>query len=204
MTWNLFARRGSRKAGATVADLEGTRRSDPLAGQGEATQDEVAHAAQAVFAATAQIGLALRESQDQVAGLGALIEHLNNTIAAVRAAPRAQPDPIAPDSNPFHGILEQLETEVFKGVQLLQFYDRMVQHLGHLQNYLISVGDRLSNLPEAGTEDWHALYQRLRARLLTDEQRGLLDLFLSQEPSIRASAQIKRRDVTEPGGAEFF
>jgi hypothetical protein len=166
-----------------------------------------ADAAHAVFAAIAQMGLALRESQAPVSELGALFAHLAEVLSELRAAPPAQQanDP-ASGSAAMRGLLELVQADVFKGIQQLQFYDRLVQHLSHLQDYLICVANELDSgksQPQA-QEVWGELHARLRKRLISDEQRGLLDLFLSPHVATRVSAQAARPDYSPPGSFEMF
>jgi len=169
-----------------------------------------ADAAHALFAAIAQIGLALRESQDPVAELGSLFARLADTLAAVRTAPAAQTmNGKAEDSEAaavLQGLLKQLQADVFKGIQHLQFYDRLVQHVSHLQDYLIAVANELDSAqtqPQT-QKTWDALHAKLRKRLISDEQRGLLDLFLKPEIATRVSAQASRTDYSPPGSFEMF
>jgi len=168
------------------------------------THDDAA--AHALFAAIAQIGLALRESQEPVAQLGGLMATLSETLGALRSAPFTQGagDPVSVASA--RGLLEQLQSDVFKGIQQLQFYDRMVQHLSHLQDYLISVANELGpqRTPECTADTWEEMHAKLRKRLISDEQRGLLDLFLSPHTATRVSAQAVRSDHSPPGSSELF
>jgi hypothetical protein len=168
-------------------------------------QQRDAEAAHALFAATAQMGLALRESQDPVAELGSLFAHLVETLKALRSAP-FQPgaDPVATQS--VRGLLEQLQSDVFSGIQQLQFYDRMVQHLSHLQDYIIAVANELDcgRSPEKARLMWEELHAKLRKRLISDEQRGLLDMFLATDAANPAAAPPARTDHALPGSSELF
>jgi hypothetical protein len=156
-------------------------------------------AAHLLLAATAQMALALRESQAPVVELGALFSRLSETLTALRCS--------FPGQNAGEReLLGQIQAEVFNGVQQLQFYDRMVQHLTHIEEYLIGVADELGTVktdPQLPPE-WSELNARLRKRLISDEQRGLLDLFLSLETSTRVSAQAPRNDYSPPGSFEMF
>jgi hypothetical protein len=156
-------------------------------------------AAHALLAATAQMGLALRESQDPVAELGSLYAHLSGTLSVLQAACRGQ---TAIDRQ----LLGQLQADVFKGIEHLQFYDRMVQHLTHIQEYVIAVANELGSVKNESQAPavWDALHDRLRKRLISDEQRGLLDVFLSPETPTRVSAQAPRADYSPPGSFEMF
>ena len=148
-------------------------------------------AAQALFAAIAQIGLALRESQEPVAELGSVLARLAEALSATGAGSE---------------LRQQLHADVFKGIQQLQFYDRMVQHLSHLQDYLICIANELdSPKPQPAVGDvWGVLHAKLRQRLISDEQRGLFDLFLAPDKVTRVSAQAVRADYSAPGSLEMF
>jgi hypothetical protein len=156
-------------------------------------------AAHALVAATAQIGLALRESQEPVAELGSVIAHVAETLATLRNAPGAQGTDAAV-------LIEQLQAQAYEGIQRLQFYDRMVQHLSHLQDYLTWIANELSALRATGQggQTWEALHAKLRTRLISDEQRWLFDVFLNPGVPPKASAQIKRSELSPPGSMEFF
>jgi hypothetical protein len=171
----------------------------------QTAQEFDASTAHALFAAIAQIGLAMRESQEPVRELGGLMTHLSETLTALRTAPF---DP-ATDSVPVlavRGLLEQLQSDVFRGIQQLQFYDRMTQHLTHVQAYLVGVANELDSVkPEQHQRRvWDELHGKLRKRLISDEQRGLLDVFLLPHAATRVSAQIKRHDYAPPGSTELF
>ncbi len=166
-------------------------------------------AAHALFAAIAQIGLALRESQDPVSALGTLFAHLAETVAAVRAGAASQSSNGGAQDGAegaLDQLVEQLQADVFKGIQQLQFYDRLVQHLSHLQEYLICIANELDSVKSQtqAQEVWSAMHAKLRKRLISDEQRGLLDLFLTPQTATRVSAQVERPDYSAPGSFEMF
>jgi hypothetical protein len=164
------------------------------------------NAALALFAAIAQMGLALRESQEPVAELGSLIAHLGESLAALRSAPFGAGDPASVPEATVRGLIEQLQSDVYRGIQQLQFYDRMVQHLSRLQEYLIGVADQLGSAEEGGESDafWDELHAKLRRRLISDEQRGLFDLFLSSKTGVRVSARSVCAELAPPGSLELF
>lgn len=156
-------------------------------------------AVHALLVAAAQMGLSLRESQESVADLGALLARLAETLATLQAAPG--------DRNPTEReMLGQLQGGIFKGIQQLQFYDRMVQHLTHIQRYVIEAADELGAVPAGALEPaaWVELHARLRKRLISDEQRSLLDLFLMPDRPLRVSAEAPRAEYSAPGSFEMF
>jgi hypothetical protein len=103
-------------------------------------------------------------------------------------------------------LLGRLQADVFKGIEQLQFYDRMVQHLTHIQEYVIAVASELGSVKSESQAPaiWGELHARLRKRLISDEQRGLLDVFLSPDTPMRVSAQALRADYSPPGSLEMF
>jgi hypothetical protein len=163
-------------------------------------------AAHAIFAAVAQIGLALRDSHGPVEDLGLLLANLSETLIVLRSAPLGQGAEHSAPAAVVRGLIEQLQTDVFKAVQRLQFYDRLEQHLSHLQKYLICVANELSSVKtEAEARElWTGLHARLRERLISDDQRGLLDLFLTPDAGTRVSAQLPRPELLQPGSTELF
>lgn len=165
-----------------------------------------ADAAHAISAAVAQMGLVLRESQDPVGQLGTLLAKLSQSVSELSSVSLVAVTREPGTGAPVGELLEQLQSDVFKGIQQLQFYDRMVQHMSHLQDYLIAVADEIVNAaPGANTRDaWEQIHAKLRARLISDEQRGLLDLLLRPDVPSRVSAQAARPDFSPPGDFEMF
>ena len=53
-------------------------------------------------------------------------------------------------------------------------------------------------------ETWDALHAKLRQRLISDEQRGLFDLFVIPDTATRVSAQTARSDYSAPGSLDMF
>ena len=172
---------------------------------GENGPQSASTAAQALVAVTAQIGLALQESQQPVAELGSLVAHVSETLGLLRSA-RFAPDDDSVTAATVRGLLEQLESDLYKGIQRLQFYDRMVQHLSHLQDYLLSVANQLTAASDPGAqhETWEEIHAKLRSRLISDAQRGLFDLFLTPDAVTKVSAQLKQPELSAPGSLELF
>src|SRR5262245_28159522 len=107
--------------------------------------------AHALFAAVAQIALSLRESQGPIAELGSLFARQSEKLAAARATNVTPPAPEpatqathaavqAPDPA-LRALLDQLQADVFQGIQQMQFYDRLVQHVTHIQDYLVAIAN---------------------------------------------------------------
>jgi hypothetical protein len=160
------------------------------------------NAAHALFAATAQIGLAMKESEDPAEELGAVIAGVAQTLVTLRALP------VEKDSEraAIGALIDKLQADLFEGIQRMQFYDRMVQHLTHLQDYLVCVANELvpKQVHETNDDAWEALHAKLRTRLISDEQRRLFDRFLHPDKTMKVSAQILRSELAQPGSFEFF
>jgi hypothetical protein len=146
-------------------------------------------AARALTAAAEQIDLALRESQPQVEALGEALHEL--------AAALSQPvESASVDAAELGAIMRRAVTR-------LQFYDRMTQHLSHVQNYLARSADRIgSPEPEGG---WTGVHQQLSDRLLSDTQRFHLGRNFRDE--LRSAAEPdgrERRGRAAPGDIDLF
>src|ERR1700743_3591049 len=99
---------------------------------------QTTEAAQALAAAVAQIELAVREVQTPVEELGLLIDQMSTGLGSMRAARRrnVNPDVIAVFPDEFDRAMDKLQKQVDGSITQLQFYDRLVQHLKHIQDYL--------------------------------------------------------------------
>lgn len=112
-------------------------------------------AARALAAAGEQIALALKESQPQVEALGEALHQLADALAGKAA-------PTAAERVALNGAMMQ-------AVNRLQFYDRMTQHLSHVQDYLARSARQIGGpQPDGG---WTGVHRQLSERLLTDTQR---------------------------------
>ena len=184
-------RAASHASGASLADA----RADPAATR----TDRAAAGADRAATRTA------------LAAAGADPAATRADLAAAGADPAAtRTDPASTGADPAaattRALLDQLQSGVFQGIQQLQFYDRLVQHLSILQEYLIGVANELdsANTRAQAQEVWNELHAKLRRRLISDEQRGLLDLFLAPNAPLRVSAQATRSDYSPPGSFEMF
>jgi chromosomal replication initiation ATPase DnaA len=152
--------------------------------------------ARALAAAVTQIEVALREARTPVENLGNFIGRVANTFATLRAS----------HTNDEQQAIEQLKADLYDGIQQMQFYDRMVQHLSHVQDYLSAVADRLAGV--AASDDnpqaWDSMRQRLRTRLISDAQRELLDLVLPPPSGTAATRQDALIDRANQGSVELF
>ena len=105
--------------------------------------------AQALAAAVVQIELAVREAQGPVERLTLLVEGIEKTLRELRGG-QAVSEPIdlhdeEPAAQELESSVERLQKDLYLCVIQLQFYDRMVQHLGHIADYLASAAHELAS-----------------------------------------------------------
>jgi hypothetical protein len=166
-------------------------------------------AAQAIAAAVAQIDLAVREVQTPVQELGLLIDQMSTGLGTLRTARRrsADPDVVAVFPDEFDRALDKLQKQVNGSITHLQFYDRLVQHLEHVQNYLSGAAGELAS---RSTEDpqaldiWDGLRDRLRTRLISEAQRQLLDVMLPPPGGADFNSAQARDECAAQGSVELF
>jgi hypothetical protein len=129
-----------------------------------------------------------------------------DALGALRSAPFVKDGQDAVAAATSRGLMEQLQIDLFAGIQRLQFYDRMAQHLSHLQKYLISVANELTSMQTEAKaqQSWDEMHAKLRERLISDAQRGLLDLFLTPDAGTRVSASLAHPELASPGSVELF
>jgi hypothetical protein len=164
-------------------------------------------AAQAVAASVAQIELAVRDVQPVVEQLGKLITDMSAVLVDLRQArPRTfDPDMIAVFPDEFDRAVAKLEKDVHGSITQLQFYDRMVQHMTHVQQYLSGIAGELSVGGGAASEQiWEALRSNLRVRLISAAQRELLDAVLPPPDGAQFNSQKAREEHAAQGTVELF
>ncbi|MEJ0100942.1 MAG: hypothetical protein WDO12_15050 [Pseudomonadota bacterium] len=159
------------------------------------SQDSIAaetarrEAARALEAAGEQIALALREAQPQVEALGESLQQLAGALSRPG-------DAAGLDVSALAGVMRRAVTR-------LQFYDRMTQHLSHVQDYLARSADKIGN-PEP-TGGWTGVHQQLSDRLLSDTQRFHLGKSFAQGQLAATDPQSEeRRKRATPGDVELF
>lgn len=164
-------------------------------------------AAQALAAAAVQIDLAVREAQAPVDRLTLLVDCLAEALRELGAPLSGSNEPVAqqpvlhdrPESP-----LERLRKDLCLCVTQLQFYDRMSQHLAHVQDYLASAANELASPSPSGDGVWDRLRTKLRARLISAAQRELLDSILAPETGPTTSAAAARAEYAALGSVELF
>ena len=157
--------------------------------ESSAADDARREAARALNAAAEQIGLALRESQPQVEQLGEALHEL----AAALARPAGSDNVDA----------AELAAIMRRAVTRLQFYDRMTQHLSHVQDYLSRSAHQIGS-PEP-TGGWTGVHQQLSERLLSDTQRFHLGRNFQEDLRRATSGEARERGGrAQPGDIDLF
>jgi len=108
-------------------------------------------------AASAQIELALHQSQAPIDALGETLRRM----AALLGDPAqlARPEAMA-----------LMRADLLRAITNLQFHDRMTQHLQHVRDYLSGSATHMAE-QDADEEAWRSLHNRLHDRLLSETQR---------------------------------
>jgi hypothetical protein len=156
---------------------------------------QTSEAAQAIAASVAQIELAVREVQPSVEALGLLIDQMSSGLGTLRAA------------DGLSLSVDELQKQVNGSITQLQFYDRLVQHLKHVQDYLSGTAGELasrSTCDAHSPEVWSSLRSRLRSRLISESQRQLLDAMLPPPEGVDLDADLAREEISAQGSVELF
>jgi cysteinyl-tRNA synthetase len=149
--------------------------------------------AQALSAASEQIGLALQDSQPQVDTLGQSLARVAELLSSDLSDPAAVAE------------LKALRREMARAVTGLQFYDRMAQHLTHVRDYLAASSEQLGSAGGAPPASWDGLNRRLADKLLSDTHRMYLGKNFSAEfLAGRANASRAERGAASPGDIDLF
>ncbi len=164
-----------------------------------------AEAAQAIAASVAQMDLAVREVRPAVEQLGELIGTMSAGLTELRnARPRTfDPERIAVFPDEFDRAVAKLEKQVQGSITHLQFYDRLVQHMQHLQDFLSGAAGELAG-DVTNDEAWEMLRSRLRVRLISAAQRELLDVVLPPPDGPYMNSQQAREEHAAQGTVELF
>lgn len=178
-------------------------------------------AAQAVAASVAQIELAVREVKPAVEQLGLLIDAMATGLTEMRTGLAEMRTGLMPDrdsasgdaaagggvapSSGLAGTVGALEQSVHGSITHLQFYDRLVQHLSHVQTFLSGVAAHLANgTEEDGEQVFESLRAKLRVRLISEAQRELLDAMLPPPGGAPLNQQQARDEHAAQGTIELF
>lgn len=178
----------------------------------DAQQGSYAHALEkCAELAVWQLALAMRESDGAMERLGGAIERSSSALSELqvlqsRIAAIPGSEEVALD---LAACVSRLTAQHASSVENLQFYDRMVQHLGHLKDYLAHVAGVMT-VPGGGSVEAASLEQlnaRFRRRLLTDAQRSVFDHVFrpgSHEDLAELPARAAHAKNPSDGAIEFF
>ncbi len=113
------------------------------------------------------------------------------------------PAALAQPAGAAHFDATELAALMRQAVTRLQFYDRMTQHLSHVQDYLLRSAHQMGRpQPEAG---WTGVHQQLSDRLLSDTQRFHLGKnFQDGLRDVEALEGRNRGARSEPGDIDLF
>lgn len=163
-------------------------------------------AAQAIAAAVAQIALAVREVQPAIEQLGTLIDQMATGLGELRSARRrdAGSEAISVFPDEFDQAVTGLQKHIDASITQLQFYDRLVQHLAHVQDFLSGAAGQLASDTDEAGDVWGALRNKLRTRLISAAQRELLDAVLPPPGGARCNSRQAREEHAAQGTVELF
>ncbi|MGE0583100.1 MAG: hypothetical protein AB7P31_13335 [Steroidobacteraceae bacterium] len=158
-----------------------------------------------------QLALAMRESDGAVERLGCAIERMSITqpaIEAMRARLAMQATDPATTAD-IDGCMQRMLEDLAACVENIQFYDRMVQHLGHLKHYLASISGvhAAPGTPRAEIAALELANSQFRRRLLTDAQRSVFDHVFrpdNQDELESLAERAARASNAAEGTIEFF
>jgi len=170
---------------------------------------QTSEAAQAIAAAVAQIELAVREVQHPVEELGLLIDQMSSGLGVLRTARRrsVNPDVVAVFPDDLDRAVEKLQKQLNGSITQLQFYDRLVQHLKHVQDFLSGTAGELASRSTRDAEQadvWGGLREKFRTRLITQAQRQLLDALLPPPEGADLDSAQARSECAAQGSVELF
>jgi hypothetical protein len=186
--------------------------------EGQATDGVEDPLREAVTAVAAQISLAMQEAQPSVEQLGDSVSRMIVTLGSIRGAAGAGEGSAAeiPMQRQLSAAIRELRRDAAKATVTLQFYDRMVQNLTHLHDYLASVGELLAQTSQARLEEgagvrpvpgsaaWQALREGLHSRLIPNLQRSAPG---EEDPSSRhgtSAIEVSRHQPVSASGIELF
>jgi len=172
-------------------------------GPGDFHAQELLAVANYVAAASSQLDLALLEARQPAESLGSAISAITSVTHGWCASGEVER---------WRYVTEHLR----RSVESLQFFDRLTQHVMQVSAFLVSITGRISQSigdeemtagrSRAGKEfdGWNLMRERLRAQLISDAQRELLDLLLPPEKSCPQFRGRPARSYGAPGSVELF
>lgn len=155
----------------------------------------------------AQLDAAMRESDARVEKLASAVSAVAADARALELAGRTLESPDAQTvqyaRQRIRELSQALSAHADATVTALQFYDKLIQRLTHVREGLVMPSDSAAS--QAGTVDWNALLEQVRARYSTVEERVLFDFMmrgLNAEQMLKALTGL--RASTAAGEFEAF
>jgi len=150
----------------------------------------------------AQLDAAVRESDRRV-------ERLTEAISAVAQDARAlelevlaldgPPDRAEQARSRIGALTQGLSEHVNAAITALQFYDKLVQRLTHVREGLAIPSDSAAASADPSATDWQALFEQVRSRYSTVEERVLFDFMmrgLTAEQMLKALTGMRAAAVS--------
>ncbi len=157
----------------------------------------------AIAAAAVQIGLALREAEPEVGQLTACIERMAQRLRVQRGRSASADGPAAAI-----GDLDNVDAELAQGLMSaivhMQFYDRLAQHLAHIEKFMAGAARQLTSGSDGDEHAWQELCEDLRARLTSQTHQEWLDALWTRGDSAANDSAQPSGDYDAPGAVEFF
>jgi len=182
-------------------------------------RESIIEATQSISAIAMQIDLALREAEAPMERLAETVARIGATLAALSPG-RGESTLGDLDLSVELRVgrdASALQDDYYRAVEDLQCHDRMVQHLGHLRDYLSGVSGLLARevgdgdeIPATaalghGFEPWEALREQLFQRLISDAQRQFLQMVLpARTRERRITSTTLAASHAAPGSIDLF
>jgi hypothetical protein len=141
-------------------------------------------------AASAQIELALHQSQAPIDSLGESLRRMAALLADPAQLARAE-------------SLATVRADLLRAITNLQFHDRMTQHLQHVRDYLSGSATHMAE-QDADEDAWRGLHNRLHDRLLSETQRMHLGKDFLLGVLAREQQNRDGASASKPGEIDLF
>ncbi len=160
----------------------------------------------AVAAAAVQIGLAMREAEPAVEQLAACLGRMAQRLRAKRARTANAGGSVgAGDVGKVDAELDlELEKGLMSAIIHMQFYDRVAQHLAHIEKFMAGAARQLTSGNDADEHAWQALCEDLRSRLTSQTHQVWLDALWARGGGAAHNPSRPIEDHAAAGAVEFF
>ncbi len=150
----------------------------------------------------AQIDLSMSEGDNSVMALIESFNYLSSKVDAINAhveklanlpenEVKQHLDEVKVDS-------QELKQQVTAAIIAFQFYDRLSQRLGHVNNALSMLADIVSNeMVVQDEEAWEALKERVHKDISMEEEKELFDLIFIQKMPAQSAIELMKKKMAE-------